>query len=200
MSSEQRICIVGAGPAGLVAAHHLRRKGYDRVCVFEAGDRVGGKCCTVEHEGRAYDLGAVLADQGYENVFGLARHYGVEVVEGPRHELLAPVSGARLTWPVVVDPASLSTPHALAKFLYQLASNRSLAKPGFSDLGPDVHLPIREYVDLHGLQPAADVLLPLLTGYGYGYAEKIPAAYLFKLAFLGVGSPPTGIGLCISRV
>jgi tryptophan 2-monooxygenase len=52
MSSQQRICIVGAGAAGVVAAHHLRRKGYDRVWVFEARDRVGGKCCTVEHEGR----------------------------------------------------------------------------------------------------------------------------------------------------
>ena len=55
-----------------------------------------------------------------------------------------------------------------------------------------MHLPIREYVDLHGLRPAADVLLPLFTGYGYGYAEEIPAAYLFKLAFLGTPRSAAG--------
>ena len=185
MSGGRRICIVGAGPAGLVAAHHLRRKGYHEVCVFEARDRVGGKCCTVEHGGRTYDLGAVLAAQGYENVLRLAEHYGVEVVEGPRHELIGPVSGARLAWPAAVDLGSPATRRALARLLYQLAKNRSLARPGFSDLGPDLHLPAREYVDRHGLRPVADLLLPLLTGYGYGYAEEIPAAYLFKLALLG---------------
>lgn len=192
MSSEQRICIVGAGAAGLVAAHHLRRRGYHKVWVFEARDRVGGKCCTVEYGGGAYDLGAVLAAQGYENVLGLAEHYGVEVEEGPIHERIAPVTGARLAWPAGVGLASPGTHRALAKLLYLLAKNRSLARPGFSNLGPDLHLPAREYVDRHGLRPVADLLLPLLTGYGYGYAEETPVAYLLKLALLGAPRNATG--------
>lgn len=37
------VCIVGAGPAGLTAAHELQKLGYDTV-VFEKRDTVGGKC------------------------------------------------------------------------------------------------------------------------------------------------------------
>jgi glutamate synthase (NADPH) small chain len=40
----ERIAIVGAGPAGLLAAHDLRKRGYG-VTIFERGDRIGG-CLT----------------------------------------------------------------------------------------------------------------------------------------------------------
>ena len=49
---DRRIAIVGAGPAGLTAAMALRRLGYSSVTVFERRGRVGGKCLTVEIEGR----------------------------------------------------------------------------------------------------------------------------------------------------
>ncbi len=38
---DERIAIVGSGPAGLSAAYHLARLGY-RVTVFEGGDELGG--------------------------------------------------------------------------------------------------------------------------------------------------------------
>lgn len=40
------VCIVGAGPAGLVAASKLEAKGYKTV-VFEQQSKVGGKCQAV---------------------------------------------------------------------------------------------------------------------------------------------------------
>src|SRR6185436_14079661 len=36
-----RVAVVGSGPAGLAAAHQLRRNGHD-VVVFELADRIGG--------------------------------------------------------------------------------------------------------------------------------------------------------------
>jgi NADPH-dependent glutamate synthase beta subunit-like oxidoreductase len=42
---EEKIAVVGAGPAGLMAAHDLSRKGY-RVTVFERDTRIGG--CLVQ--------------------------------------------------------------------------------------------------------------------------------------------------------
>ena len=41
---NERICIVGAGPAGLTAAMYLEKKGYKNITVYEKSDRVGGKC------------------------------------------------------------------------------------------------------------------------------------------------------------
>lgn len=37
------VCIIGAGPSGLTAAHELERRGYS-VAIFEKQDKVGGKC------------------------------------------------------------------------------------------------------------------------------------------------------------
>ena len=48
--------VLGAGPAGLTAAHELARRG-ERVVVLEAGDTVGGLARTVERDGFRFDLG-----------------------------------------------------------------------------------------------------------------------------------------------
>ncbi|MFC1570118.1 glutamate synthase subunit beta [bacterium] len=41
IKKEQRVAVVGSGPAGLAAAQQLARKGYD-VVVFEKSNRIGG--------------------------------------------------------------------------------------------------------------------------------------------------------------
>jgi protoporphyrinogen oxidase len=54
--SSAGIAVLGAGPAGLTAAHLLglrRRAGV----VFEADSQVGGIAKTVEHDGFRFDLG-----------------------------------------------------------------------------------------------------------------------------------------------
>jgi protoporphyrinogen oxidase len=50
------IAILGAGPAGLTAAHVLSSRGCSGV-VFEADSQVGGIAKTVEHDGFRFDLG-----------------------------------------------------------------------------------------------------------------------------------------------
>ena len=50
------IAVLGAGPAGLTAAHVLARRGVAGV-VFEADTQVGGIAKTVEHHGFRFDLG-----------------------------------------------------------------------------------------------------------------------------------------------
>jgi heterodisulfide reductase subunit A-like polyferredoxin len=37
------VCIIGAGPAGLIAASKLESKGYD-VVIFDEQPEIGGKC------------------------------------------------------------------------------------------------------------------------------------------------------------
>ena len=42
------VAIIGAGPAGLVAAYELLKcAGLEKIDIFEAGDRVGGRVLTV---------------------------------------------------------------------------------------------------------------------------------------------------------
>ncbi len=50
------VAVVGAGVAGLTAAHRLKRKGY-RVVVYEASERAGGVIRTERREGYLAELG-----------------------------------------------------------------------------------------------------------------------------------------------
>jgi protoporphyrinogen oxidase len=50
------VVVIGAGPAGLTAAHELTRRGLP-VTVLEADDVVGGISRTVEREGWRFDIG-----------------------------------------------------------------------------------------------------------------------------------------------
>jgi protoporphyrinogen oxidase len=56
--SQTRVCIIGAGPAGLTAAYTLQREGEGyRPIVLEAGDLVGGIARTESYKGFRFDIG-----------------------------------------------------------------------------------------------------------------------------------------------
>ena len=55
--TDHQIVIVGAGPAGLTAAHQLCRSGIVDATVLEADDTVGGISRTVERDGWRFDIG-----------------------------------------------------------------------------------------------------------------------------------------------
>ena len=56
MSNKKRVAVIGAGPAGITAAHELSKKGYE-VHVFEASGHVGGLSRTIDLWGQKIDLG-----------------------------------------------------------------------------------------------------------------------------------------------
>lgn len=50
-NAQHRICIIGAGVAGLVAARELLRCGFERITVIEQSRRLGGRHLTVHPDG-----------------------------------------------------------------------------------------------------------------------------------------------------
>ncbi len=52
----KRICVIGAGPAGLTAASLLQKEGF-QVDVYESDSKVGGMCKTLDLWGQKVDLG-----------------------------------------------------------------------------------------------------------------------------------------------
>jgi phytoene desaturase len=90
---ERPIAVVGAGVAGLTAALALVRRG--RACtVFEATDRVGGLCATIDEDG-------VVAEPGASVVIGAAMLGEVLGPLGadPRQLLARDDPIARVLWP-----------------------------------------------------------------------------------------------------
>ena len=55
-AGDDRVVVIGAGPAGLTAAYDLTKRGRP-VTVLEADDTVGGISRTVEREGWRFDIG-----------------------------------------------------------------------------------------------------------------------------------------------
>ena len=71
------VAVVGAGLAGLIAAHQVRGAGRS-VIVLEARRRVGGRTCDVPlGRGKVAELGGQWTGPGQNKVMGLARELGV---------------------------------------------------------------------------------------------------------------------------
>ncbi len=66
-SHAPRVAVIGAGIAGLSAAHTLQRAGCD-VVVYEKNDRVGGRMVTRVKDGFPFDGGALFLSLNYEQL------------------------------------------------------------------------------------------------------------------------------------
>jgi len=84
VAKKPRVVVVGAGVAGLTAAHRLCAAGGDRfeVTVVEAGARAGGRVLTSEFAGHRVEMGATWV-QGIDGspVYALARDAGALACE-----------------------------------------------------------------------------------------------------------------------
>jgi hypothetical protein len=191
-SIEDDIAIIGAGMAGLHMALSLKDRGYKNVTIYEAADRVGGKCYTKTVEGCAIDFGAGIIP-GESNVVALCDRFNVELMPTGLHGNYVSSGTVRKT--------GLKLAMAL-KFLdkLQMGKLRKLIdKFNVPDPLLDVNdkrwqelsLPLSLVLQREGLNLAAGFCNRILYTYGYGTADEIPAYYGFEFfrlwldAFIG---------------
>jgi oxygen-dependent protoporphyrinogen oxidase len=86
----ERVIVVGAGVAGLAAAHRLAGGGCE-VTVLEAEDHLGGKTAASRREGFTLNRGASVLGGSYREMIAIAREIGVADQLAP----IAPVIGVR---------------------------------------------------------------------------------------------------------
>lgn len=80
-SGGPRIAIVGAGIAGLHAAHVLAKGGLP-ADLYEAGARAGGRMLTLQGlvgDGLWTEAGGEFVDSSHEDILALAKEFGIEV-------------------------------------------------------------------------------------------------------------------------
>jgi predicted NAD/FAD-binding protein len=195
---DRRICIIGAGAAGLSAAHFLRKRGYSRVVVLESGDRVGGKCCSLALGDAIVEAGALGATGSYREVLALARETGTRVVEPPNQFVFDERTGKFLRLNTAFRK-SLSAASVAALLRYFLAAlrHRSLRRPGFSGVPPQLSRPFSEWAAQHGMAALAPVLELPVTGFGYGALDMTPTAYVLK--YIHAANFLTLLRLALSR-
>jgi hypothetical protein len=179
MLPDTRIGIIGAGASGLTAADGLARRGYRQVTVLEKEAQVGGKCASVTVNGRVYELGAIFASPCYTKTGALADAVGL--ASEPETLSRYYLSDGRLTsqysWS---DIPQLLWQIGLKYGWYTLGPYRRIRQPGLDQIPDELCQDFATFSDGHGLNLMAQVLRPMMTGFGYGYANQVPAAYMVK--------------------
>lgn len=77
-NKDERIAIIGGGPAGLSAAMYLEQKGYTNYVIYERTDHVGGKCHSPVCNGKRYEMGAIMGVPSYYAVHDIEKWAGIE--------------------------------------------------------------------------------------------------------------------------
>src|SRR5205809_843297 len=173
-----RIGIVGAGAAGLSVAHNLRRAGFGQVVVLEREARVGGKCLTLQYQGRSYDLGAIVVLTNAWRVRRLARQAGAKLRWAPRrhvcsatqispHQLARlPASRGRLAW-------------ALMRYGRELFLERPSWGHGYRGTSRAATQPYDRWLRSKNLE-VLEALGCYLALTGTGFMQELSAAYVMK--------------------
>jgi len=186
MTRDRRICIVGSGPGGLMAACTLKKLGYRNITVLDkARDTLGGKCRTVDTDGVPCDTGAVFVLGNYPLVRQLVKEAGCTLRKAPPFlHRLEDGSSRRFG----VPPRPLSPLKKAAEYLrigLQLVQHYPLFNHAIGRVDQRhvdaLSLPYREWVEAHGMDFFAETVYPLMRSFGTGYEEQdIPAVYVFK--------------------
>lgn len=186
--SGSQVVVIGAGIAGLAAAHRLSQRGA-RVTVLEASDRVGGKLLPGEIAGARVDLGAESMLARRPEAVALAREVGLDERLQPPATATASIwtRGALRPMPKGHVMGVPGTAEALAGVLSEegLARIEQDAALPRTEVGEDVA--VGEYVAARLGREVVDRLVePLLGGVYAGDAYRISmrsaVPQLFQLA------------------
>lgn len=190
-----RIAVIGAGAAGLTAAHTLKALGYRNVTVYEKDARPGGKVLTDHSLGFNVELGAVFVSEGHEVTLQLANEVGMQTVGLERSGMVLDEDGALVPVPQFAvrkyGPAQLQS--AIGRYQMLLQRDRITERRSFAGLPPEVHVPFAEFAAKHGIGPIADMFKSQIVAWGYPYYETVPAIYYLKLIEMVLKVEPTGI-------
>ncbi|TYL51365.1 protoporphyrinogen oxidase [Nocardioides sp. BGMRC 2183] len=172
---QQRVVVVGAGIAGLVAAHDLTRAGRS-VLVLEATDVVGGKLRRAEVAGITVDVGAEAMVHRRPEGVELAGSLGLDLVHPTAATSRVWTRGALRPLPRTLMGAPLD--------LAQLAAGGILGADGLQRARQEPELPatdigandisVGDLVDVrYGAEVTDRLVEPLLGGVYAGHARAI---------------------------
>ena len=193
-----RIVVIGAGLAGLTAAYELRKAGY-AATVYEASDRLGGRCWTDRDtwaDGQVSERGGELIDQGHNQIRNLVQELGLDLVN-----LLAAEpngTGDRYYFDGAVYPYEQAKSDLQAIY-QQLHSDASAASyptlyNSYTQRGFELdQMSIRDWIEAYvpgGVGSRLGQLLDVAYNIEYGAETTVQAALnlIYLLAYQGAGN------------
>lgn len=182
-----RVVIIGAGLAGLCCAHRLRQAGI-RADVYEANERLGGRCWTIREvfaEGQIAEHGGEFIDTDHAAIRRLVNELGLHLDDVNAAEKNGTVEG------FYIDGAPYSNRDALADLeRIRPAVKRDLHAAGYPTLYNE-HTPAGESLDHISILDWVEANVPGGTGSRLG--KLIDVAYTIE--FGGESSDQSALNL-----
>ncbi|KAK9830424.1 hypothetical protein WJX72_011699 [[Myrmecia] bisecta] len=174
----QRVCVIGAGPAGLTAARELKALGY-QVTVLERESEVAGKCASITVDGHIFDLGGHICTRHYKTVAEMVKEVGLArapVTDSFRYDL-----PTRAVVDLAGDPKILEA-LMLYKARYQREVAGAVGQPGHLQVPESMRVSAQDWLAKRGLAAMGRAVGPFFTGCGYGFMsdDQLPAASFLK--------------------
>jgi Flavin containing amine oxidoreductase len=199
-SNEKSVCVIGAGIGGLGFAYYLGELGFSNVTLLEASSRVGGKCFTVFSGNRYYDMGAIEVTSEYPFTLKFIERFQLTKTATPPLMVFDRETGNSVPFSrtIYTEAELQELPRQLGN--YERATTEEeiasyAAKPGLD--GAPVFVAdksIAQFLDAIGAPGLKPLFWFLITCYGYGYIEDVPAAYGLKMASVA------GLAIAIQRL
>lgn len=177
--TNQKICIVGAGPAGLSAAMYLEKKGYTNYSILDKADQVGGKCHSPEYKGKRYEMGAIMGVPEYTTVLEIMDWCGIKA-DGPKLDREFRRANGKKYNPYPITEG-LKIKGQIKKFGKILEGQyKGYDKNNHLNTNPDLMIPFHDFCMQRGLDKVEDIWLNPFTAFGYGFFDEIAAAYVLQ--------------------
>ncbi len=190
-SKDLRIAIIGAGIAGLTAAHTLKKFGYNNVVIFESGNQAGGKIHTLEIDGCIYECGAIFVPNSASTIRSLAKDYNFKLKKQLKkvfycHEgkQISMIKDLYNNYSLIkIIKAMIHMPAAAVKIKKYL---KGIAEPGFANIDTESYINFKKFLDDNKIGIFAHTAEPLSHTYCYGYLDTTPTIYFVKLIQIGL--------------
>ena len=206
---NEKICIIGGGPAGLSAGMYLEKKGYENYTILERNDHVGGKCNSPHYNGRRYEMGAIMGVPSYYAVHDVEEFCGI-THDGPQLNRNYKDRNGNVIEPfepkknIMKIPRLLKMKNQVKKFGelletkykgYDINGHRGVSEGRYDGYAvtperervtgenpnlKDLALPFNKFCEMNGVELVQDIWIGPCTAFGYGYFDEIPAAYVLK--------------------
>ena len=161
-SLDDRVLIVGGGPAGLCAAVRLKQRGYRAVTVLEREGTPGGKCLSLDYRGAHYDLGANITTSRYSRVRALADEVGLTRRPLTTERRFLALNDERVPTSDDLGPfGRLLLRLGISYYLLRRATC-GVDVPGFTSMSLDARKPFGLWLESKGLGPLSRVLCVLV--------------------------------------
>ena len=191
MRAKGRVVVVGAGMAGLTAAHFLKEAGYE-VVVLERESRPGGRIMSIERNGETIDVGAQFIHSNYTLTLELARKFNLESDLAEMQSADMMIRDGRIhiiPWGSVRVPAiSIWSQIKMARlFIPMLARRKHLALESWPNLVDLDQLELSTYTRLKLNEECLTYMVrALMLTYSMSEPEGISLAYFLRSLYMYV--------------